>query len=58
MDHYSGTERRRPGTTGSSQTSPENSWKSTSGTGNKWGVPQVHGGSGKYLKYREEVGST
>jgi len=58
MDHYSGTGRRRPGTTGSSQNSQGNSWKSTSGTGRKWGVPPVQGGSGEYLGYREEVGST
>ncbi len=44
-------------TTGSSQTSPGNSWKSTSGTGMKWGVPQVQGGSGKYLRFREDVGN-
>ncbi len=30
---------------------------STSGTGRKWGVPQVQGGSEEYLKYTEEVGS-
>ncbi len=26
---------------------------STSGTGRKWGVPQVQGGSGEYLRYRD-----
>ncbi len=31
--------------------------ESTSGTGKKWGVPQVKGGSGEYLRYREDVGS-
>ncbi len=31
---------------------------STSGKGRKWGVPQIQGGGGEYLRARDEVRNT